>query len=99
MSPGNADRNLLLGILAYQNAFITKEQLLAGMQAWLYEKARPLAEILRDQGALAEPRRALLHALFNQHVQQHGGDPRQSLQAVSSADSMRNDLEHLPDPD
>src|SRR6266852_4142148 len=95
----NADRNLLLGILAFQNAFITKDQLLAGMQAWLYDKARPLAEILRDQNALDEPRRALLVALVDQHVQQHGGDPQCSLQAVSSAASVRRDLEGLPDPD
>jgi serine/threonine protein kinase len=99
VSPGNADRNLLLGILAYQNAFITKEQLLAGMQAWLYDKAKPLAEVLRDQGALDEPRRALLDALVDQHVKQHGGDPQRSLQAVSSAGSVRRDLERLPDPD
>ena len=99
MSPRNADRNLLLGILAYQNAFITKDQLLAGMQAWLYDKARPLAEILRDQGALDEPQRALLGALVDQHVKQHGGDPQQSLQAVSSAGSVRRDLERLADPD
>ena len=99
MSPGNADRNLLLGILAHQNALITKEQLLAGMRAWLYDKARPLAEILRDQGALDESRRALLDALVDHHVQQHGGDPQQSLQAVSSAGSVRRDLERLPDPE
>ena len=98
-SPANADRNLLLGILAYQNAFITKEQLLAGMQAWLYNKARPLAEILRDQGALDEPRRALLDALVDQHVKHHGGDPQKSLHAVSSSGSVRKDLERLPDPD
>src|SRR5947199_4785738 len=99
MPPGNADRNLLLGVLAYQNAFITRDQLLAGMQAWLYDKARPLADILRDQGALDEPRRSLLTALVDQHVKQHDGDPRQSLRAVSSASSVRRDLERLPDPD
>jgi serine/threonine protein kinase/outer membrane protein assembly factor BamB len=99
MSPGNADRNLLLGILAYQNAFITKDQLLTGMQAWLYDKNKPLAEVLRNQGALDEPRRALLDALVDQHVKQHGGDPQQSLQAISSAGSVRRDLERLPDPD
>jgi serine/threonine protein kinase/tetratricopeptide (TPR) repeat protein len=97
--PGNADRNLLLGILAYQNAFITKDQLLAAMQAWLFDKAKPLADILRDQGALDEQRGVLLDALVHHHVKQHGGDPQQSLQAVSSASSVRRDLEQLPDPD
>ena len=98
-SPGNADRNLLLGILAFQSAFITKDQLLAAMQAWLFDKAKPLADILRDQGALDEPRGVLLDALVNHHVKQHGNDPKRSLQAVSSASSVRCDLEQLPDAD
>jgi hypothetical protein len=33
MSQANADRNLLLGILVYQNAFVTRDALLAAMQA------------------------------------------------------------------
>ena len=74
MSPGNADRNLLLGILAHQNAFITKDQLLAAMQAWLFDKSKPLGRILREQGALDDDRHALLDALVRQHVKQHGDD-------------------------
>jgi len=99
MPTGNADRNLLLGILAHQNAFITKDQLLAAMQAWLYDKAKPLAQILCDQGALDEPRCALLDALVDHHIHQHDDDPQKSLQAVSSADSVRRDLERLRDVD
>jgi hypothetical protein len=34
------DRNLLLGILAYQNAFITREALFMGMQAWLIKNRK-----------------------------------------------------------
>jgi hypothetical protein len=99
MSQDNADRNLLLGILAYQNAFVTRDALFAGMQAWLYDKAKSLAEILQNQGAVDAERRQLLEAMVQHHLKQHGGDPQRSLQAVSSASSVRGDLEKMPDPD
>lgn len=99
MAQAQSDRNLLLGILAYQNAFISKEALLAGMQTWLYDKAKPLADVLHAQGALDGPRRTLLEALVEQHLKQHGDDPRKSLQAVSSVSSVREPLEQLADPE
>ncbi|MBI3409612.1 MAG: serine/threonine protein kinase [Planctomycetes bacterium] len=99
MSPAQTDRNLLLGILAFQNAFITRDALFAGMQAWLYDKATPLVRILQNQGALDKKRCTILEALVDQHVQQHECDPQKSLAAVSSVSSVRNELEQLPDPD
>jgi serine/threonine-protein kinase len=68
------------------------------MQAWLYEKEQPLAQLLENQGALDPERRRLLEALVEQHVRQHGGNAALSLQAVSSADSVRHELEKMPDP-
>ncbi len=97
MSQEHSDRNLLLGILAYQNAFITRDALFAGMQAWLYDKTSSLAEILQKQGVLAADRRALLEALVFQHLKQHGDDTQKSLQAIAAIASVRGDLEQLPD--
>jgi tetratricopeptide (TPR) repeat protein/serine/threonine protein kinase len=97
MSQANADRNLLLGILAYQNAFVTRDALVAAMQAWLYAKDQPLADLLCRQGALDTPRRQLLEALVAQHLGQHGGDPQQSLHAVRAAGAVRDDLAKILD--
>src|SRR5262245_8309643 len=47
-----ADRNLLFGILALQMDFINRDQLVAGMNAWVLEKSKPLGQILVEQGAL-----------------------------------------------
>ena len=99
MPAGQADRNLLLGILAYQNAFVSKDALLTGMQAWLFDKSVPLAQVLQNQGALNAERRTLLDALVLQHLKQHGDDPQRSLNALSSAGSVRQDLERLGDQD
>ena len=95
----SADRNLLFGILAVQMDFVTRDQLIAGMNAWVLEKSKPLGEILHQQGSLADGRRTLLEALVNEHLAQHNNDPQQSLAAVSSIKSVRQDLEQLADSD
>ena len=82
-------RNLLFGILALQNNFITRDDLLAAFAAWVPDKARPLAELVVDRGAIDESRRALLEALVAEHLKQHGGDTEASLAAVSSLGSVR----------
>jgi serine/threonine-protein kinase len=95
----DAARNLLIGILALQNNFISREALLAAFNAWVVDKARPIAEILLDQGALDAPRRALLEALAGEHLRLHDGDPQRSLAALSSIGSVRGALGEVHDPD
>jgi hypothetical protein len=48
---------------------------------------------------LSIDRRTLLEALVQEHLKQHGDDPQQSLGAVSSIESVRQDLEQLADSD
>jgi tetratricopeptide (TPR) repeat protein len=95
----DADRNLLLGILAYQNAFVKRDALLAAMQAWLDDKSRSVAEILEDQRAIDSASRQLLEAIAERHIEQHGGDPARSLDAIDSASRVREELGRLPDTD
>jgi eukaryotic-like serine/threonine-protein kinase len=93
------DRNLLFGILALQNDFVTRDQLVEAMNAWVLAKHRPLGEILRERGALGEPQYALLDALVKMQLDKHGGDAEKSLQALSSASSARAALAAVPDAD
>jgi tetratricopeptide (TPR) repeat protein/tRNA A-37 threonylcarbamoyl transferase component Bud32 len=95
----STDRNLLLGILALQMDFVSRDALIAAMHAWVLQKTTPLGQILLEQGALRSDTQALLEALVEKHLEMHGGDAQQSLAAVSSVGSLRNDLEHLADPD
>src|SRR5947209_6759385 len=99
MSQVNTDRNLLFGILALQLDFITKDRLVAGMNAWVLAKSKPLGQVLVEQGALAPERHTLLEALVQEHLKLHGNDIEKSLAAVSSVGSVRKDLEKVPDPD
>ena len=48
--PADADRNLLFGILALQMDFLTRDHLIAALNAWVLEKHKPLAQILEEQG-------------------------------------------------
>ncbi len=75
----SADRNLLFGILALQMDFITRDALIAAMNAWVLEKARSLGDLLAEHGALAPADRDLLEPLVRRHIEQHGGDPSRSL--------------------
>jgi hypothetical protein len=47
-APGSigSDYNLLLGTLAVQMEFITKEALVAGMGAWVMDMSKSLGQIL-----------------------------------------------------
>jgi serine/threonine-protein kinase len=93
------DLNLLFGILAVQMDFVTRDQLIAAMSAWVLDKATPLGQILREQRALDEDEHALLEALVRKHLLKHGGDPARSLAAVGAVQSVRQDLEQVADPD
>jgi hypothetical protein len=94
-----ADRNLLFGILALQVDFITRDALIQVMNAWVLEKAKPLGQILVDQGVLRPDRRDVLENLVEAHLEAHGGHPAHSLAALSVRDTLRQDLEQVADPD
>jgi len=93
------DRNLLFGILALQMDFINRDALIQAMNAWVLNKTKPLGQILREQGALADDTHALLEALVKKHLALHGDNAEKSLAAVSSLGSVREDLKQIAEPD
>jgi hypothetical protein len=97
MVKSEADRNVLFGILALQMDFISRDSLIAAMNAWGLEKHMPLGQILCKQGALSEARHALLQALVQEHLRRHDADPAKSLAALSSLGSARRELEAVTD--
>src|SRR5262249_40468692 len=87
------------GILALQMDFISRDVLVAAMNAWALDKAKTLGEILRGQNALTEVEHALLEGLVFRHVEKHGNDPQQSLAAISSTRPARAELRQVDDAD
>src|SRR4051794_3035475 len=58
-----AGRNLLFGVLALRLDFLTPDALVAGLDAWVRDRARPLGQVLVERGALGDEARLLLEAL------------------------------------
>src|SRR5262245_46425245 len=94
-----ADCNLLYGMLALRMNFVSRDALLAAMQAWVFDKARPLGQLLEEQGQLTPERRQVLDHLLAEHLKAHDGDPHRSLAAVALPGTLRDDLGRLADPD
>jgi hypothetical protein len=63
-----ADRNLIFGLLALQMDFVSREQLLDAMHAWMLDKQTPLGEILCRRGVLAPDDRVALDGLVERHI-------------------------------
>ncbi|MSQ94298.1 MAG: serine/threonine-protein kinase [Gemmataceae bacterium] len=99
MPQPTTDRNLLFGILAMQLDIITREQLLAAMQAWVFDKAKSLGEILQTQKALDQDNRQLLDTFVLKHLAKHDNNSEKSLAAISSVGNVRKELERITDPD
>src|SRR5437868_5080556 len=98
-TPSAADRNLLFGIMALQMDFISRDALIAAMNAWVLDKGRTLGEILEEQGALRKEDRDLLEVLIKRHLQRHGNDVQKSLASLNSVGSLHDDLQNVADPD
>lgn len=94
----NGDRNLLLGVLAHQMDFIGRDTLVDGLHGWMRDKARPLGELLRDQGRLTAAQLQALNLMVEQHVLAHQGDAQRSLAAVPASSRLKQDLRNLREP-
>ncbi len=100
MSAHSADRNLLFGIIALQLDFISRDQLIAAMSAWVLDKHKPLGEVLSEQGALSVEDREAIESLVRRHLLRHDNDPERSLAALSAiGERLRDDLSRIADPD
>src|SRR5262249_28048024 len=94
-----ASEQLLFGIIALQNNFVTREQFVAAFDEWVHDKSRALAEIFDGQGALSPDDRDILGRLVAKFLDKHGGDAQKSLAALGPIPQIRLELEQLQDSD
>ena len=95
----STDRNLLFGILALQMDFIRPDELIRAMSAWVLDKARPIGQILAEQGSLPSERQTMLDNLVKEHLHVHDDDARKSMGAVTIPISVRRQFLEMTDPD
>jgi hypothetical protein len=67
------------------------------MNAWVLDKAKPLGQILVEQGGLLSAKRDLLEPLVAAHLDLHGGNPEKSLAALAIPSPLRHELRSLAD--
>jgi eukaryotic-like serine/threonine-protein kinase len=95
----DAPHDLLFGLLALQTGLINQGNLFAAFHTWTQDKSRPMAEILKEQGALDDSRRALLEGLVAEHLKMRGGDIEKRLAGITAGWSTREGLVELGDDD
>lgn len=69
----SSDRNLLLGVLAWQSGVVTGPNLLESMKQWTFDKDKSLGEILIDQSAMANSQKDMLELLVDTHLRLRSG--------------------------
>jgi serine/threonine-protein kinase len=94
-----ADQNLLFGVLALELKFISREQFVAAVNAWVRDRTKELSRILVEQGMLDLGDHDLLQSVLERHVRKHGGSCAQSLTAVGLDFDVKCELENLSDVD
>jgi serine/threonine-protein kinase len=94
--PASSDRNLVFGLLALQMDFVSRDQLLDAMAAWMLARDTALGEILRARGALSEEDLTDLERITDRHVRRHG-DAHGSLAVLRVDDELRQLLRDLGD--
>jgi eukaryotic-like serine/threonine-protein kinase len=99
MAETDTERNLLFGILALQMDFITRDALITAMKTCEKEKEKSVGQVLQSQGSLAGDDDRLLNVLVGRFMEKHDNDARQCLAAVTTFNSIRNDLEKIGDHD
>jgi serine/threonine protein kinase len=90
-------RHLLFGLVALQNDFISRRQLVEAFGIWLANRSQTLDDILQAQGALSADTSNLLKTLVNQLIAGHAGSVEASLGTISSVAAVRQALENLHD--
>ncbi len=94
-----ADRHLLFGLLALQNDFISKPQLVAAFGEWVADKSRSLDQILVARGVLSESLQQVLSRLVEQHIANRNGDIEASLKTLTSVADFGKQLTLVLDTD
>ena len=94
----NLDREILVGVLAYELGFVPRDALVEAANDWIAERNNPLSALLVERGALTAERQTLVEALVEEQLQLHEGDPTRALTAFSSRPPVAAELERIVRP-
>jgi serine/threonine protein kinase len=74
MGDACGDHNLLLAVLALRNDLITRDALLAALDAWFLARGKPLGQVLVEQQALTPSQQTMLDGLVRDRLRQQAAE-------------------------
>ncbi len=92
------DRNLLFGVLAFQDEYIDLAQLAAICRAWAADKSRSMPQLLVERQWLSPQEREELDRKIERKLKRFVGDAHATLGAVADG-AVRDVLKQVNDPD
>ena len=94
----NAEHNLIFAGLGLQLGVIAKDKVIRAFTEWLFDKARPLGEILVHQESITPEQRKALESAVKAHIHQEGSEQK-ALASLNHVKDLESDLGHLADND
>lgn len=98
MNKNTAERNLLYAGLGLQLGILSKDKVIRAFTEWLFDKTKPLREILIAQKALTEEEGKALEIAVEANIKQEGGE-KEALASLNQIKDLESDLDHLDDQD
>jgi serine/threonine-protein kinase len=94
MTHANLDRSVILALLAFQNKFVTRQQLVDAFTVWTRDPNKSLCDMLVDQGSLRKEDRERLEQMLAAFSKQ-GTPGNQSLELFSTFSTLREELSQI----
>jgi serine/threonine-protein kinase len=80
--PGKNDRNLLIGVLALQMGFISREELVAGLVAWSADSGKSVGTVLIERRSLRPEDLPTVLEAVDRLIQRHQEDPSRLVDSL-----------------
>ena len=84
----DTERNLLFGVVAFQNGAVDADRLAETYAAWTSEPSVTLADRLLDRGLITAEQRTEVERVVAHELEAHGGDPQATLAATMDGRSL-----------
>ena len=97
--PSASDRNLIVGLLAFQLDLVSKDELVVAMGKWATEKSKTLEDVFLDSGVIDHQTHQLLGSLVEKRLASSEQDRDSLLKPSADVESVRQELGQLDDPD
>ncbi len=84
----DTDRNLLFGVVAFQNGAVDADGLAETYAAWASEPTQTLADLMVDRGLMTDEQRTEVEKVVALEMATCGGDPEATLAATMDGRSL-----------